>query len=214
MMPKSSASAVKRALGPDRDRQGGNVVIVASLILVALFGLGSLTVLSVQGGISSASHDRFRSIALYAAESGAAASMDFLRRNRHETQHWSAYVNPNNQEPLQRPGGIPGNEIQPGQPGNLFSPGMRAWYEVEILNNLNDNGFAAGDDEDARVIIRSTGHGPDGTVARIEWEVQIGGNSGLPCPAYAQAGIDSDGAGRNDCMGAIDANVTTYSIDP
>lgn len=198
-------------------RQGGNIVIVASLILVALFSLASLTVISVQGGMASAGHDRFRSVALYAAESGAAAGMDFLRRNLDPATNWGALVNPNNQEPLQKPSGIPGNEIPPGQPGNLLSAELRAWYEVEIVNNINDPGYGVGNDADGRVIIRSTGHGPNGTVARIEWEVKMGSNtstSGRPCPAYGQAGIDADGAGLNDCMGTISSDVTTYTIDP
>lgn len=199
------------------NKQSGNVVIVASLILVALFSLASLTVISVQGGMASAGHDRFRSIALYAAESGAAAGMDFLRRNLDDTTKWSTWVNPSNQEPLQKPALIAGNEVPPGQPGNLLSAEMRAWYEVEIVNNLDDPMFTAGNDGDGRVIIRSTGHGPNGTVARIEWEVKMGSatsSSGRPCPAYGQAGIDSDGAGLNDCMGTISGDVTTYTIDP
>lgn len=200
-----------------RDPQSGNVVIVATLILVALFSLAGLTVLSVQGGMASAGHDRFRSIALYAAESGAAAGMDFLRRNLDPAAKWGAYVNPNNQEPLQKPPMIAGNEAQPGETGNLFSPDMRAWYEVEIVNNIDDDNFEIGGDQDGRVILRSTGHGPNGTVARIEWEVQMGtatSSSGRPCPAYGQGGIDSDGAGLNDCMGTITNTTTTYTIDP
>ena len=197
------------------NKERGNVVIVTMLILLALVSLGGLTTLSVQGGMASTGHDRFRSIALYAAESGAAVGMEFLRSNMDANTYWTVWVNPNNLEPLQAPDGIAGNGIRSGQPGNLFNEKMRAWYEVEIVNNLDDPGLALGEDQDARVIIRSTGHGPNGTVARIEWEVLQSDAVGLgrPCPSYAQQGIDADGAGLNDCMGTITGGMTVYSVN-
>jgi hypothetical protein len=112
------------------------------------------------------------------------------------------------------PPDIVGNQALPGTPENLFSTDITAWYEVEVLNNLDDDGYAVGDDEDGRVIIRSTGHGPSGTVARVEWQVgvQITGAGGRPCPGYGQKGMAEDGAGRNDCLTTIVAtDVATFS---
>jgi hypothetical protein len=196
-----------------RRRQRGSALVVSLIVLTGLITLGGLTVLAVQGGISASGHQRHRSTALYAAESGAAAAMDYLRRNVDTTSKWSAFVEPNNVAP-QFPADIVGNGVPPGAPGNLFSADIRAWYEVEILNNLDDDGFAAGDDEDGRVIIRATGHGPNGTVAQVEWQVgvQVTGAGGRPCPGYGQKGMAEDGAGRNDCLTNIVAtDVATFS---
>ena len=194
-------------------RQRGSALVVSLIVLTGLITLGGLTVLAVQGGIGAAGHQRHRSSALYAAESGAAAAMDYLRRNVDTTSKWSAFVEPANASP-QRPAEIAGNGAPPGDAGNLFSADVRAWYEVEILNNLDDDGFATGDDEDGRVIIRATGHGPNGTVAQVEWQVgvQITGAGGRPCPGYGQKGMAEDGAGRNDCLTNIVAtDVASYS---
>ena len=194
-------------------RQRGSALVVSLIVLTGLVTLGSLTVLAVQGGISAAGHDRHRATALFAAESGAAAAMDYLRRNVDTTTKWSAFVEPNNVSP-QSPVDIFGNRAMPGTPENLFSSDVRAWYEVEILNNLDDDGYATGDDNDGRVIVRSTGHGPNGTVAQVEWQVgvQVTGAGGRPCPGYGQKGMAEDGAGRNDCLTNIVAtDVATYS---
>ncbi len=194
-------------------RQRGSALVVSLIVLTGLVTLGSLTVLAVQGGISAAGHDRHRATALFAAESGAAAAMDYLRRNVDTTTKWSAFVEPNNVSP-QSPVDIFGNRALPGTPENLFSSDVRAWYEVEILNNLDDDGYATGDDNDGRVIVRSTGHGPNGTVAQVEWQVgvQVTGAGGRPCPGYGQKGMAEDGAGRNDCLTNIVAtDVATYS---
>jgi len=188
-------------------------MVVALLALSGLITLGGLTILSVQGGLSTSGHDRFQSIALYAAESGAAAGMDYLRKTYDTSTFWSAFVSISNAN-VQAPPGIPGNGAQPGDAENLFHEDMQAWYEVQVLNNrddprLNDTGA----DSDQRVILRSTGHGPNGTVAIIEWEVKGGGNPGpgRPCPSYGQKGMAEDGAGRNDCLTNVDATQTaTY----
>lgn len=199
-----------RALAPRRvNRQRGSAMLVALVVIGGLITLGGMTVLSVQGGLSAISHDRHRSAALYAAESGAAVAMIYLRANVHATENWSAYVNPSNLT-LESPADLPGNGVQPGQPGNIFSDDMVAWYEIEILNNLDDDGYAAGDDLDGRVIIRSTGHGPNGSTAQVEWQVGSadGPAPGRPCPGYGQRGVSEDGAGRNDCVGTIDVSDT------
>ena len=52
--------------------------------------------MSVQGGIATTGNDRFHAIAQYAAESGGASAMDFMRKNYNHTTFWSAYVEPNN----------------------------------------------------------------------------------------------------------------------
>lgn len=198
-----------------RNKEKGSIVVIAMLALVALISLGGLTTLSVQGGLASSGHDRFRSMALYAAEGGAAVGMDYLRRHVNATSKWSAYVNPAS-GPAFVPPDLPGNGALPGQAGNPFSPDMTLWYEVTILNNIEDPGYATGDDMDARVILRVTGHGPNGTVAQIEWDVHAGGAIGLgrACPNYAQGNIDADGAGLNECMGSVDSsNVGTTSIN-
>lgn len=183
------------------------------IALTGLVTLGGITVLSIQSGITAVGQDRSKSVALYIAESGAAAAADFLRKNVNSTTKFSDFVNPNNTNP-QKPSGIVGNGARPGEAGNLFSTDQNAWYEVEILNNLEDTGFAAGDDIDKTIIIRSTGHGPNGAVAQVEWYVRADAISGLgrPCPSYGQKGMAEDGAGRNDCLTTVvSTDVATYS---
>lgn len=187
-------------------------MLIALIAIGGLITLGGMTVLSVQGGLTAVSHDRHRSASLYAAESGAAAAMVFLRANVVASPtYWGDYVNPRNLNP-ERPAAIIGNGVLPDVNGNVFSDDMVAWYEVEILNNLDDPGYVAGDDVDGSVIIRSTGHGPNGATAQVEWQVQ--GNvkvGGRACPGYGQRNVSEDGSGLNLCMGTVDSNVTaTY----
>ena len=187
-------------------------MLIALVVVGGLITLGGITVLSVQSGLTAVSHDRHRSAALYAAESGASVAMIFLRANISATTRWSAYVEPNNTNP-QQPAEIAGNGAQPGDADNIFSDDMVAWYEVTVLNNRDDVGFSAGDDLDGVVIIRSTGHGPNGSTAQVEWEVRsnVGPQPGRPCPSYGQKGVAEDGAGRNDCLGVVNVNDTaTY----
>jgi hypothetical protein len=188
-------------------------MVVAMIALTGLVTLGGITVLSIQSGITAVGQDRSKSVALYIAESGAAAAADFMRKNVNSTTKFSDFVNPSNTNP-QKPSGIVGNGARPGEAGNLFSTDQNAWYEVEILNNLEDTGFAAGDDIDKTIIIRSTGHGPNGAVAQVEWYVRADAISGLgrPCPSYGQKGMAEDGAGRNDCLTTVvSTDVATYS---
>lgn len=186
-------------------------MVLALIVLTALATLSGLTVVSVQGGINSSTNERFHSIAVYAAESGGMVAMDFLRKNVNLSTGFSAFVTANNVNPLQP--NIPGNNAAVGAAGNLFDADLQAWYSVTILNNRNDTGFAAGTDKDSRVIIRSTGYGPDGAIAIIEWEISAANITGLgrPCPGYGQKGMAEDGAGRNDCMGTINtADTATF----
>ncbi|MCG8417319.1 MAG: hypothetical protein MJE77_05175 [Proteobacteria bacterium] len=177
-------------------RETGSIVVVAMLAMVALISLGGLTTLSVRGGLAAGGHDRFTAVALYAAESGAAVAVDFLRSRAHEDENWSDFVlayDPADLIPEEREKPfftdlIPGNGVQPGDAGNLFGSDVKAWYNVVILNNRDDQEITAGEDSDKRVVIRSTGYGPSGTIAQVELEVQIEGAIGnlVPPCAYSQ----------------------------
>lgn len=194
-------------------RERGNVMVIVLVALVGLAGLGGITALSARGGTAAAGHDRFKAIALYAAESGAAATVDWLRRQTGQGIPWETYLSPDNTA-VQSPVDIPGNGARPGEADNLFSADLQAWFEIELLNNPGDPGLATGEDRDGRVIIRATGHGPDGTRAQVEWEVRsnFAGGSVAHCPGYAQRGLAEDNAGRNDCLAVINAGVTaTYN---
>ena len=157
-----------------RDRQRGNSLLLALIVMSVLATLGSLTVISVQSSLKTSTNDRSETIARYVAESGAAVAMDFLRNHFNPTTGWTAYVQPNNDPARVTPLGapdLPSSGALPGTTDNLFSADQNAWYSVEILNNRSDPGFGSGSDTDSQIIIRSTGHGPQGSVAVIEWEV-------------------------------------------
>ena len=114
---------------------------------------------------------------------------------------------------MQSPPGIDGNNVPPGTSGNPFTTGYSAYYKVEIYNNRNDTGYLTGNDDDKRVIIRSTGYGPAGAMAIIEWEIKSSvGSVQRPCPGYGQKNESEDNSARNDCLGTIDTGVVgTYS---
>ena len=146
-----------------RDRQRGNSLLLSLIVLSSLATLGSLTVVSVQSSLKASTNDRSQTIAVYAAESGALAAMSFLRTLKIAgATNWTTQLNT-------MPGGIPGNNTLPGITGNPFTADQNAWYAVQIVNNRNDPGPG---DDDIQVIIRSTGHGPQGSLAIIEWEVK------------------------------------------
>lgn len=191
-----------------RHRERGNSLVLAMIVLSALGTLSALTVVSVEGGLATTGNDRFHTIAVYAAESGGAAAMDFLRKNVNLSTGWTNYVSPGNANPPQP--NLPGNNLASGVAGNLFSSDMLGWYSVQILNNRSDTGFATGNDNDKRVIIHSTGYGPNGAVAVIEWEITAQNVTGLgrPCSVYAQRNESEDDSGRNDCLGLINTSDT------
>jgi hypothetical protein len=145
-------------------------MVVMLIVLVALGTIAGLTVISVQGGSAQISAQRFSAMALYAAESGAAVTMDWLRANYHLSNKFNLWVDPNNL-PGQSPPEIPGNGILPGQPGNVLSNDQQGWYTVKLLNNRSDPGFSVGNDMDGIIIIQATGHGPNGAMKMLEWEV-------------------------------------------
>jgi len=185
-------------------------MIIALLTMVALLSIGSVSAVSVRSDLRSAGAERQKTVATYAAESGIAAGMQFLRENLNATTNWGAYVTPNNTTPME-PNLIIGTGVRPHLSGNVFT-GV-AWYRVHVLNNVGDAGFAAGEDQDGRVILRATGYGPDGASAIVEVEVRAMGGTpaGRPCPVYGQRGISDDGAGRNDCLGVINGtDVQTF----
>jgi type II secretory pathway pseudopilin PulG len=151
-------------------------MVVMMVVLVALGTIAGLTVISVQGGSATANAQRFSSMALYAAESGAAAAMTFLKANvatppPTSEPYFSALVEPSN-SPAQSPAGIAGNNAQPGTAGNLLSNDQQGWYEVTLLNNRSDSGYTTGKDIDGVIIIQVIGHGPNGAVKKLEWEVR------------------------------------------
>ena len=175
-------------------------MLLAMIVLTGLGALAVLTVSSVQGGTTTASNDRFQSIATYAAESGGAAAIEFLRANVHPSEGWKAFVTPSNASPVV-PTAIVGNEKDPGEAGNPFSADMNASYRIEILNNRGDAGYAAGLDSDMRVVIRSTGYGPNGAVAIVELEVASGTDAAQrPCTGYAQENMSEDNSALNECL--------------
>jgi hypothetical protein len=191
---------------PPRDPERGNSLLLAMIVMSALATLGSLTVVSMQSSIQMSTNDRAQTIAMYAAESGAAVAMDFLRKNFSVTGNlstsWGQYLKEGNATPLvDMSAFIPSSDARPettdASHPNLFGPGLNAWYHIDLLNNRDDANFAAAqgsNDNDGIVIIRSTGHGPTGSMAIIEWEVQrIGywGADGAPvahiAPTFALA---------------------------
>lgn len=173
-------------------------MLLTLIVLSALGTLSTLTVVTVEGGIATAGNDRFHSVAVYAAESGGAVAMDFLRKNISSTTGWSAFITASNTSPASP--ALPGNNAATGTAGNLFSADVQGSYSVQIYNNRSDSGYATGADNDKRVIIHSTGYGPNGSIAIIEWEITGQNVTGLgrPCTVYAQRDESEDGNGRND----------------
>jgi hypothetical protein len=140
-------------------------MVVMLIVMVALGTIAGLTVISVQGGATQVSVQRFSAMAMYAAESGAATTMDWLR-TQHAANHFT--------DALRNAAAIPGNGVQPGVRGNLLSDDQQGWYEVTLRNNLNDPQYPTNPDVDGDddVIIQVTGHGPNGAMRRLEWEVR------------------------------------------
>lgn len=191
-----------------RVRERGNTMILTLIVLSALATLSTLTVVTVEGGIATAGNDRFHTVAVYAAESGGAVAMDFLRKNVNLASGWSAFITANNVNPPSP--SLPGNNVATGAAGNLFSADVMGSYSVQVYNNRSDTGYATGADNDKRVIIHSTGYGPNGSIAIIEWEITGQNVTGLgrPCTVYAQRDESEDGNGRNDCLGVINTGDT------
>lgn len=191
-----------------RNPERGNTLILSLIVLSVLGTLSAMTVATVEGGIATTGNDRYHAIAVYAAESGAAVAMDFLRKNLNLSTGWAAYITPSNLNPPSP--SFSGNNADVGAAGNLFSSDMLASYSVQIYNNRGDAGYALGTDTDKRVVIHSTGYGPNGAIAVVEWDVSGANAAGLgrPCSVYAQRDEAEDGSGRNDCLGTINTSDT------
>jgi hypothetical protein len=179
--------------------------------MTALGTLSTMTVISVRGGIQTGATDRAHGVALYAAESGAAVAMDFLRTHLSSTAGWGAYISPSNTAPM-TPLTIPGNTVASGATGNPLGADTGASYTVTILNNRDDTGFVGGIDADKRVVIHAVGYGPGGATAAIDWDVMSGTSTAQrPCNNLAQKGQGADNAGLSDCLGAVSGNTgATY----
>lgn len=176
-------------------------MVLSLIILSALATLGTLTVISVQSSLKASTNDRSQAIALYAAESGAAFAMDYLRYHYDatpmpgpsggfpwfRTKAWGAFV------------GKPTDPVQSLDaflPTSPFGTGIVGSYTTKIFNNRDDypppalapapppvavpypptvpatDGYTEGVDYDGRVIIQVTGHGPQEATAIVEVEVQ------------------------------------------
>jgi hypothetical protein len=160
-------------LRPPRDPERGAALVVSLITLTGLLAIGAITLLSVQSEIQSSGATRFEQTALYAAESGVAAGMEYLRTSCTETDLFTQVVEPNNVNPQSPPHPeIVGNGVRPGNAGNPFDPDTESWYQVTILNNYTDAELAIGRDSDGIVILRVTGYGPNQTQATIEVDVQ------------------------------------------
>jgi len=176
------------ALRPARAPQRGNSLLLALIVMSSLATLGSLTVVSVQSSLKASTTDRAQTVASYAAESGAAAAMDHLRGSFSDATGWGAEVSAGGAPLLLA--GLASNNKPPGDLASILSADMNASFTVELINNLSDPGYNSGSpatrDQDSIVIIRSTGHGPQGSLAVIEWEVQRVAPPGPP-PALPAA---------------------------
>ena len=190
------------------------MLATSAVVLAGLIGVAGLSVLSVQRGLGVSGQQRSRAQALHAAEAGVAAAAAYLKRHIALGSNWTPYVVPSCGTATPPGGGCPvsppeivGNNRPPGDPDNPFAPTANAWYEVTLYNNIADPGFAAGRDNDAILIIRSTGYGPDG--ARVALEVEVGGTAqtsvDTQCAGYSQQGMSELNSGRNDCLGNIDS---------
>ncbi len=198
-----------------RDPEKGAALVVSLITLVGLLAIGGVTLLSVRSEISSAGASRYERNALYAAESGVASAMDFLRLNcKTNGGFFSDLVEPNNVNP-QAPAGIVGNNRHPGQSGNLFDVDSEAWYQVTILNNLADVELALGNDKDGTVTIRSRGYAQNGTQALLEVEVFNGTCVEQFCNGeYAQENITARNDAAAICARAIDFAGGTRTLLP
>jgi hypothetical protein len=195
---------------PHHPRERGAALTLTLIAVSALLGLGALTLMSVQTELSSAGQSRFTQAALYSAESGVGAGMEFLRSNcvPQAGQMFTPWVTPSNSSPL-KPVNIVGNSIRPGVSGNVFSADSDVWYEVSILNNVEDPGFATGVDNDGTVILHVVGHGPDQTVVTLEVEVRNDNCLATFCEQeYAQRNVTA----RNDANAACSARVTSGTL--
>lgn len=196
-------------------KERGSALMVALTTLVALISIGGLALLSARSELQSVGQARFSKAGLYAAESGAAAAMEFFRSSCNPSgTFFSDYVEPANFDP-QQPSGIPGNGQETGATFNPFTADARASYRVFILNNPQDPGFAAGDDLDGRIVLRSVGLGPNDTQVTIEVEIMAESCIATFCAIdYAQKNVSQRNDAVTVCSNRIDTagNLRTISL--
>ncbi len=189
--------------------QRGSVMVIAMVTLSGLLAVAALTLVKVKRGLNASTQARFQSMALFAAESGIAAGMEYLRANN-ASSNFTAILDTT---PIGSTG-IAGNTILSGQPNSLFSSDVEMSFTVSILNNTDDPSFATGVDSDNIVILHVIGRGPGNSMVVLEVAtggVLLGTNGGV-CPGYAQGNISEDGSGNNDCLGTIvSTDVQTYT---
>ncbi len=162
-------------MAPQRDSQErGSTIVVALIVLTALLMAGTIMILKVQRGARSSSQARFQSVALFAAESGVSAGMEFLRTNIAPVTFFGGFVTPNNSSPP-TPLGIAGNTLPHLDANNLFTGATEMSYEVSLFNNIDDPGFALGNDTDGVITMKVIGRGP-GT-AMVVLEVTVDGSA-------------------------------------
>ena len=152
-----------------RDHQRGNSLLLALIVMSSLATLGSLTVVSVQSSLKASTNDRAGSIAMYAAESGIALAIEYLRTNWTGPGTWSPFVAA---PPTLVALPFPSNNAPPGAADNPFTADQNAWFGVEAYNNRLDPSIAVPADSDDQIVLRSTGHGPQGSVAIVEIEIR------------------------------------------
>lgn len=194
-----------------RNRERGSVLLVAMIALVALVLLGSLTIVTVRSSLSGTTHERFKAVALSAAEAGIAVGINYARQRFVPGAFWSDLVEP--EQIAHKPLDLPGNDKKPEESGNIFNPDAKSWYVVEFLNNTDDGpyigplgtpafcaskhlGYCEGNDTDGRIIIRSTGHGPNNAAVRLEVEIMNPAVQPVPCNTG-----DSSNSGNSYCGG-------------
>lgn len=165
----------------DRLGQRGNVMLVALLALTGLAVLGAVTVSSVQSGLAAASAERGATAARYAAESGLASAMQFLRAHA----YYSGTMFSNNirkDGAWEESASVRGHDVPPSDSDNLFSADYRAkqqtWFTVQFRNNVDDPNFSDQDaednnweDSDGRIVVRVVGYALEG--ARIGLEAEL-----------------------------------------
>jgi hypothetical protein len=152
------------------------VLATATVVLAGLTIVAGFTIVTIQRTTGVSGQQRGHAQALHAAEAGVEAAASFLRANIQAGTFWSAYValpDGTGVPAAVVPAGIAGNGIPPGGAGNPFDAAALSWYEVALHNNRADPGAGVPADQDAVMIIKSTGHGPDG--ARVVLEVRVKG---------------------------------------
>ena len=146
-MSKNVEKSLSNSSKSSEVSQSGSVLVVAVASLAGLLALGGIASVSVQNGTRVVAHEKFQLQALASAVSGVYAAIDYLQQNISDSNDWSALTHSNNLEPgttelVYPQTAITGNTIKAGETGSLFSEKSRQQFNVRILNNKDDVGFA------------------------------------------------------------------------